>query len=52
MSPIIEKVIKEIETRRFFSTLVIKFEAGRVVLIRKSETLKPNDCRDNPGDEK
>jgi hypothetical protein len=28
MSPIIEKVVKEIESRQFFGTLEIKFEAG------------------------
>jgi hypothetical protein len=48
MSPIIQKVVTELETRRFFGTLEIKFEAGRVVLLRKSETLKPN-CRDSRG---
>ncbi len=36
----------------FFGTVELKFESGRVVLIRKSETIKPstNDCRDNRGD--
>jgi hypothetical protein len=50
MSPIIEKVVTELETRRFFGTVEIKFEAGRVVLIRKSETLKPNDYRSTRGE--
>jgi hypothetical protein len=31
----------ELERQRFFGTLEIKFEAGRVVLMRKTETIKP-----------
>ena len=31
----------ELERLRFFGTLEIKFEAGRVVLLRKTETIKP-----------
>ncbi len=44
-------VLTEIERRRFFGSLEIKFEAGRVTLIRKTETIKPaaGDCRNNRG---
>jgi hypothetical protein len=31
----------ELERLRFFGTLEIKFEGGRVVLLRKTETIKP-----------
>src|ERR1700693_2127548 len=31
----------ELERLRFFGTLEIKFEAGRVVLLRKTEKIKP-----------
>ncbi len=44
-------VLAEIERRRFFGSLEIKFEAGRVTLIRKTETIKPaaESRRDNRG---
>lgn len=39
-----------LEQQRFFGSLEVKLEAGRVVLIRKTETLKPLcDCRDHRG---
>ena len=40
MQSIIETLC-ELERLRFFGTLEIKFEAGRVVLLRKTETIKP-----------
>jgi hypothetical protein len=41
----------ELERARFFGTLEIKFEAGHVVLLRKTETIKPSleHCRDHRG---
>jgi hypothetical protein len=43
----------ELERQRFFGTLEIKFEAGRVVLLRKTETIKPTleHCRNTRGDD-
>ena len=43
----------ELERLRFFGTLEIKFEAGRVVLPRKTETIKPviEHCRNTRGDD-
>jgi hypothetical protein len=39
-----------LERQRFFGSIEVKLEAGRVVLIRKTETLKPLcDCRDHRG---
>jgi len=35
------KILKHLEQQGFYGALDIKFEAGRVVLIRKTETLKP-----------
>ena len=47
----VNDLLRSLEQSRFFGTLELKFEAGRVVLIRKTETLKPSaDCRDNRGD--
>jgi hypothetical protein len=41
----------ELERHRFFGAIEIKFEAGRVVLLRKSETIKPalEHCRNIRG---
>jgi len=33
-------LIKGLTTKRFYGTLEIKFEAGRVVLVRQTETIK------------
>jgi hypothetical protein len=35
------KTLRELERLRFFGTLEIKFEAGTVVLLKKTETIKP-----------
>ena len=36
-----EKLLKELENQRFYGAVEIKFESGRLVLIRKTETIKP-----------
>jgi len=48
----VNEILRSLEQSRFFGTLELKFEAGRVVLIRKTETMKPSaqDCRDNRGE--
>jgi hypothetical protein len=45
-------LLRSLEQSRFYGTVELKFESGRVVLIRKSETIKPstNDWRDNRGE--
>ena len=44
-------ILRDLERGRFFGSLELKFEAGRVVLVRKTETLKPatGNYRDNRG---
>lgn len=42
-------LISELEQGRFFGSLEVKFEAGRIVLLRKTETIKPIECRDTRG---
>ena len=44
-------LLRDLRMARFFGYLELKFEPGRVVLVRKTETLKPHecDCRDNRG---
>lgn len=48
--PQAEAMIADLESNRFFGSLEIRFEAGRVVLLRKIETIKPTDCRNNRGE--
>ncbi len=42
----IEKLVRELEHRRFYGVVELKFECGCVVLIRKTESIKPNDLTD------
>jgi hypothetical protein len=39
------EIVRELESIRFYGSLEIKFEAGRVVLLKKTETIKPDDER-------
>ncbi len=48
--PAIEKLLTELEHERFYGAVELKFESGRVVLIRKTETIKPQDYRNNRGE--
>jgi hypothetical protein len=49
-SHVLCNLIDDLERQRFFGSLELKLEEGRVVLIRKTETIKPtNDYRDNRG---
>ena len=50
MDKVIE-LLKELEHTKFYGGLEIKFEAGHVVLVRKTETIKPTkeDFRDTRG---
>lgn len=45
----ISEILHELEQTRFYGSLEIKFEAGHVVLLRKTETIKPNDYRNHRG---
>ncbi|HKN74221.1 MAG TPA: hypothetical protein VJW94_03510 [Candidatus Acidoferrum sp.] len=42
------QLLRQLEQARFYGSVELKYEAGRVVLIRKSETLKLSElsCRD------
>src|SRR5665811_2020449 len=39
------EIVRELESIRFYGSLEIKFEDGRVVLLKKTETIKPDDER-------
>lgn len=43
------QLFRQLEESRFYGSVEFKYEAGRVVYIRKSETLKPSALgyRDN-----
>ena len=43
-------LLADLEKAGFWGSLEIKFEGGNVVLIKKTETLKPNQ-RNNRGNE-
>ncbi len=45
------QLLRNLERQRFYGSLEIKFEAGKVVLLRKTETIKPTveNCRTNRG---
>jgi len=42
-------LIRRLGTEHFYGSITLKFEAGRVVVLKKEETIKPKDCRDNRG---
>ena len=44
----LDTVLTDLERSRFYGSVEIKYEAGRVVLLRKTETIKP-DYRDSRG---
>lgn len=37
----LEKLFRDIESNRFYGTVELKFESGRLVLIKKTESIKP-----------
>ncbi len=43
----VESLIQELSDAKFYGSLTLKFEAGKVVILKKEETLKPAECRDN-----
>jgi hypothetical protein len=47
----VQRILSGLSDQRFFGTVELRFEAGHIVLLRKTETLKPTeeDCRDNRG---
>ena len=43
------ELIQQLSRDEFYGTITVKFEAGNIVLLRKEETIKPNNYRDNRG---
>jgi len=50
---LLSDLVDELERGRFFGSLELKFEAGQVVLLRKTETIKleATACRSTRGAE-
>jgi len=48
----VDDMLKDLERNHFYGSLELKLEAGRVVLLRKIETIRPEpeNCRNNRGD--
>ena len=46
------ELLQELERKQFFGSLEAKFESGKIVLLRKSETIKleQENYRNNRGD--
>ncbi len=42
-------LIRQLCDERFFGSLTIKFESGKIVVLKKEETIKPQSHRDNRG---
>ena len=44
----IEGLIRQLADQHFYGSLTLKFEAGRIVILKKEETLKPHDLSGQP----
>jgi len=42
-------LIRRLASERFYGSITLKFEAGQVVVLKKEETIKPKNYRDNRG---
>jgi hypothetical protein len=43
------ELMQQLGRDRFFGTVTFKFEAGRIVIINKNQTLKPSELPGHPG---
>ena len=48
--PQIDQMLRDLQGSRFYGSLEFKLEAGRIVLLKKTETIKPTDYRISRGD--
>lgn len=40
----LDHALRKLEESRFYGTVELKYESGRIVLIRKTETIKPTEA--------
>jgi len=45
------ELIRQLVRDRFYGALTIKFESGRIVIIKKEETFKPTNLSEKPRSE-
>jgi hypothetical protein len=43
MTSDVTQLIAELTSQRFYGSIEVKFEAGRIVLLKKTETVKPTE---------
>ena len=43
-------LIRRLASEHFYGSITLKFEAGQVVVLKKEETIKPKNYRDNRGE--
>jgi hypothetical protein len=43
------ELIRQLVCERFYGALTIKFEAGRITIIKKEQTIKPTSMPEQPG---
>ena len=44
----LQQLIRQLEECRFYGSLTLKFEAGRIVILKKEQTLNPADLSGQP----
>lgn len=47
----VRRILGGLSEQGFYGSVELRFEAGHVVLLRKTESIKPDDYRDNRGDD-
>lgn len=48
--PAVDLTLRDFERDKLYGTVEVKYEAGRVVLIRKTESIKPATSRNDRED--
>jgi hypothetical protein len=43
-------LIRRLASERFYGSITLKLESGQVVVLKKEETIKPKNYRDNRGE--
>lgn len=51
IDPDAAQLLLEFQDGRLYGEVVVKYESGRVVLLKRNETIKPSSDRNNRGSE-
>jgi len=51
IDPAVEMLHRQMEHDKLYGEVTVKYENGRAVLMKKTETIKPSSDRDNRGGE-